>query len=157
VRRAICILLGCLFLLALPQAAAADECSVPASGYDRGGSPGSGPANDPLFARQWALTTINAPVAWDARALAGFPSGGGPVVGIVDSGVRTTHVQNLLSEKVTTPLKRPPRIDVEEVDGDQVVMRVTATPVTAADGAQLADEVLAAVGQVTHQEEPAED
>lgn len=47
--------------------------------------------NDPLFARQWALRVINAPAAWDARALAGFPSGGGPVVGIVDSGVRTTH------------------------------------------------------------------
>jgi thermitase len=47
--------------------------------------------NDPLFARQWALRLIGAPAAWDARALAGFPSGGGPVVGIVDSGVRTTH------------------------------------------------------------------
>ncbi|MEA2178776.1 MAG: thermitase, partial [Solirubrobacteraceae bacterium] len=47
--------------------------------------------NDPLFARQWALRVIGAPAAWDARALAGFPSGGGPVVGIVDSGVRTTH------------------------------------------------------------------
>jgi thermitase len=47
--------------------------------------------NDPLFARQWALKVIGAPQAWDARALAGFPSGGGPVVGIVDSGVRTTH------------------------------------------------------------------
>ncbi len=29
--------------------------------------------NDPLFARQWALQVINAPTAWDARALAGFP------------------------------------------------------------------------------------
>jgi hypothetical protein len=47
--------------------------------------------NDPLFARQWALKVIGAPTAWDARALAGFPSGGGPVVGIVDSGVRMTH------------------------------------------------------------------
>jgi thermitase len=47
--------------------------------------------NDPLFHRQWALRLIGAPEAWDARALAGFPTGGGPVVGIVDSGVRTTH------------------------------------------------------------------
>ena len=47
--------------------------------------------NDPLFARQSALQVINAPAAWDARALAASPSGGGPVVGIVDSGVRTTH------------------------------------------------------------------
>jgi thermitase len=47
--------------------------------------------NDPLFHRQWALKVIGAPVAWDARALAGFPAGGGPAVGIVDSGVRTTH------------------------------------------------------------------
>ena len=47
--------------------------------------------NDPLFHRQWALRLINAPTAWDARALAGFPTGGGPVVGVVDSGVRQTH------------------------------------------------------------------
>jgi thermitase len=47
--------------------------------------------NDPLFQRQWALRLINAPTAWDARALAGFPTGGGPVVGVVDSGVRQTH------------------------------------------------------------------
>jgi subtilisin family serine protease len=30
-------------------------------------------------------------MAWDARALAGFPSGGGPLVGVVDSGVRQSH------------------------------------------------------------------
>jgi len=47
--------------------------------------------NDPLFARQWALHVIGAPAAWDARALAGFPSSGGPIVGVVDSGVRLTH------------------------------------------------------------------
>jgi thermitase len=47
--------------------------------------------NDPLFARQWALNVIGAPAAWDARALAGFPASGGPVVGIVDSGVRQSH------------------------------------------------------------------
>jgi thermitase len=47
--------------------------------------------NDPLFHRQWALRLINAPMAWDARALAGFPSGGGPLVGVVDSGVRQSH------------------------------------------------------------------
>jgi thermitase len=47
--------------------------------------------NDPLFHRQWALRLIGAPTAWDARALAGFPTGGGPVVGVVDSGVRRTH------------------------------------------------------------------
>src|SRR5918997_2040991 len=37
--------------------------------------------NDPLFVRQWALNVIGAPGAWDARALAGFPASGGPVVG----------------------------------------------------------------------------
>ena len=47
--------------------------------------------NDPLFAASGRCSLIGAPTAWDARALAGFPTGGGPVVGIVDSGVRTTH------------------------------------------------------------------
>jgi serine protease len=86
VRRAIFgILLG-LLVLALPQAAAADKCRVPASGYDRGGSPGSGAPNDPLFGRQWGLRQINAPTAWARGA-----RGRGVRIGIVDSGVDLGH------------------------------------------------------------------
>ena len=72
--------------LALPQSAAADECRVPVSGYDRGGTPGAGAANDPLFARQWGLRQIKAPGAWSRGA-----RGKGVTIAIVDSGVDLGH------------------------------------------------------------------
>jgi serine protease len=86
VRRATLTTLAALFVLALPQAASADNCRVPASGYDRGGSPGSGAANDPLFAKQWGLRQVNAPGAWSRGA-----RGKGVTIGIVDSGVDLGH------------------------------------------------------------------
>jgi subtilisin family serine protease len=86
VRRAIPTILAAAFLLALPQAAAADECRVPVSGYDRGGNAGSGAANDPLFARQWGLRQIKAPGAWSRGA-----RGRGVTIAIVDSGVDLGH------------------------------------------------------------------
>jgi serine protease len=86
VRRATLTILAALFVLALPQAASAANCRVPASGYDRGGSPGSGAANDPLFAKQWGLRQVNAPGAWSRGA-----RGKGVTIGIVDSGVDLGH------------------------------------------------------------------
>ena len=38
---------------------------------------------------------------------------------------------------------------LEEIDGDQVVVRVQATPEHAADGARLADEIIEALANVT--------
>jgi hypothetical protein len=38
---------------------------------------------------------------------------------------------------------------LEEVDGDDVVVRVQATPERAADGAKLADEIIEALASVT--------
>ena len=40
-------------------------------------------------------------------------------------------------------------MDLEEVDGDEVVVRISATPERAADGPQLANEVLQAVSAET--------
>ena len=65
-------------------------------------------------------------------------------------GVLPSDVQALLEEEVETPVRTTPHIDLEEVDSDRVVVRIAATPRSEEDGAQLADEVLAAVGQVTH-------
>jgi small conductance mechanosensitive channel len=65
-------------------------------------------------------------------------------------------VQALLDEEVTTPTRAEPHIDLEEVDCERVVVRIAATPRSDDDGPRLADEVLAAVGQVTHAEEPVE-
>lgn len=41
--------------------------------------------DDPLFPQQWALTTVQAPAAWDYRAPAG------PPIAIVDTGIDLTH------------------------------------------------------------------
>lgn len=85
-RRAIPAALAAFFILALPHAASAADCGVPTSGYDRGGSPGTGATNDPLFGRQWGLRQIHAPAAWSRGA-----RGKGVTIGIVDSGVDLGH------------------------------------------------------------------
>jgi small-conductance mechanosensitive channel len=59
--------------------------------------------------------------------------------------VAPSDVQALLQEKVQTPMRDVPRILLEELDGDDVVVRIQATPERAADGPKLATEVLAAV------------
>jgi len=55
------------------------------------------------------------------------------------------EVQELLDEAISVPLRYPPEIQLEEVHGDEVVVRISATPQSRADGARLAAEVLAAV------------
>jgi small conductance mechanosensitive channel len=61
-------------------------------------------------------------------------------------GAETTpsEVQTLLERELTVPTRYPPHIALEEVDRDEVVARITATPANPADGAKLAAEVLAA-------------
>lgn len=59
--------------------------------------------------------------------------------------VAPSEVQALLQEKVQTPMRDVPRILLEELDGDDVVVRIQATPEKASDGPKLASEVLAAV------------
>jgi len=59
--------------------------------------------------------------------------------------VAPSEVQALLQENVRTPMRDVPRILLEELDGDDVVVRIQATPEKAIDGPKLAAEVLAAV------------
>jgi small conductance mechanosensitive channel len=61
--------------------------------------------------------------------------------------VTPSEVQSELAEKISVPMRYPPHIAVEEVDGDEVVAKIVATPERPADGAQLAGEVLTAVRQ----------
>jgi small-conductance mechanosensitive channel len=63
--------------------------------------------------------------------------------------VKPSELQTFLEQNVTIPTRSHPHISVEEVDDDEVVMRVAATPELDRDGAKLADEILAAIGQVT--------
>jgi small-conductance mechanosensitive channel len=57
--------------------------------------------------------------------------------------ISPSEVQAMLSEQVTTPTRYPPHIALEELDGDEVVVRITAVPEHSADGAKLASEILA--------------
>jgi subtilisin family serine protease len=97
VKRITAVVVALVALLAMPahglaatkdpnQAQAAAACATETYQYDSGGAPGSGPVNDPLFARQWALDQLNAPEAWARGA-----RGAGTTVAVVDTGVDLGH------------------------------------------------------------------
>jgi small conductance mechanosensitive channel len=65
------------------------------------------------------------------------------------SRVTPTDVDRLVQEAVETPMPETPKIALEELDGDEVVVRISATPERPADGPRLATEVLEAVGAHT--------
>ena len=67
---------------------------------------------------------------------------------------KPSELQQYLEERVTIPTRSPPHISVEEVDDEEVIMRVSATPELDRDGPELADEILAAIGQVTSRNGP---
>ena len=67
---------------------------------------------------------------------------------VLRHGTKPSDVQALLRDVIAVPLRALPHIALEEVDGDQVVVRIQATPEHARDGATLADQILAAVAQV---------
>lgn len=69
-------------------------------------------------------------------------------------GIRPSEVQRLIEETVTVPTRDHPHIELEEVDDTEVVMRVTATPLSHGDGPKLADEVLAAVAEAAGGDDP---
>jgi hypothetical protein len=63
--------------------------------------------------------------------------------------VKPSDVQALLEDGIATPVRGEPTIALEEVDADEVIVRIQATPLADGDGPKLADEVLAAVAAVT--------
>jgi len=65
--------------------------------------------------------------------------------------VLPSAVQDLLDNGITVPTRSRPDIELEEMDGDEVVVRISATPQTASDGAKLADEILAAIGRTARE------
>ena len=72
-------------------------------------------------------------------------------------GISATTIQAILDENIKTPTQREPRLQLQEINGEDVVVRILATPERAADGAKLADEIIAAISAVTgeHQVSPA--
>ena len=72
-------------------------------------------------------------------------------------GVTPQDIQALLEEEIDKPLIESPRILLEELDGDEVVVRVQATPLHAEDGPALASDVLRAIGRETREAADARD
>jgi small conductance mechanosensitive channel len=63
--------------------------------------------------------------------------------------VTPLEVQELLDSAIQTPVRSQPQITLEELDGDEVVVRISATPERPSDGPRLASEVLEAVSTQT--------
>jgi small conductance mechanosensitive channel len=61
-------------------------------------------------------------------------------------------LQELLERTIKTPLREVPRITLEEIDGDEVVVHIAATPRLAAEGRNLASELLDVVSQESRSE-----
>lgn len=64
-------------------------------------------------------------------------------------GISMTQVQEILDDQVTTPTRSPAQVLLQEIDGEDVTVRIQATPERASDGAGLADEIVGALATVT--------
>jgi small conductance mechanosensitive channel len=62
-----------------------------------------------------------------------------------DSRVTPGEVQSMIERAITVPTRYPPDVTLEELDREEVVVKIAATPQSPADGAQLASEVQRAV------------
>jgi small-conductance mechanosensitive channel len=60
-------------------------------------------------------------------------------------GTTPLEVQQLLEDRLTVALRRRPSITLEELDGPNVIVKISATPINPADGGRLASELLDAV------------
>jgi small-conductance mechanosensitive channel len=60
-------------------------------------------------------------------------------------GTTPLELQQLLEERLTVALRRQPSITLEELDGPNVVVKISATPMNPADGGTLASELLEAI------------
>jgi small conductance mechanosensitive channel len=72
------------------------------------------------------------------------------------AGLSPGDLQEILEKSLQTSLRGAPRITLEELDGEEVVVRIAATPTVAAEGRQLASELLSIVSRETrsHAETP---
>ncbi len=63
------------------------------------------------------------------------------------AGMTPGDLQELLESSLRTRLREPPRITLEELDGEAGVVRIVATPARSSEGRQLASELLAIVSE----------
>lgn len=59
--------------------------------------------------------------------------------------VTPQRLQRMIEKAVSVPLRNPPSVVLEELDGDEVTVYITAAPLDPADGGTLAHDVLEAV------------
>jgi small conductance mechanosensitive channel len=64
-------------------------------------------------------------------------------------GVTPSDIQGLLDREIDVPLLDRPEIILEELDGQEVIVRIRATPIASNDGPRLASEILSAVARET--------
>ena len=81
-----------------------------------------------------AIVPLREPTAMDLRAR-------------LRAGVGPTEVQALLAD-LETPVRWDPHIELEDVERHETVVRIEATPSSEADGAKLADEIIARLAVV---------
>jgi small conductance mechanosensitive channel len=74
----------------------------------------------------------------------------------LNTGIRPSQVQRILDDRITTPTRRAATVLLQSIDGDELVVRIVATPERADDGARLADEVIDALANVTGEHEVAQ-
>jgi len=65
------------------------------------------------------------------------------------AGMTPGDLQEVLEQSLQTPLRGAPRITLEELDGDEVVVSIAATPLAASQGRALASELLSIVSRET--------
>jgi small conductance mechanosensitive channel len=59
-----------------------------------------------------------------------------------DASTTPSEVERQLEDAISVPTRRAPDITLEELDGDDLVLKIAATPLNPQDGAQLAADVL---------------
>ena len=60
-------------------------------------------------------------------------------------GTTPLELQRQIEQALTVPIRRSPRVTLEELDGTEVVVAISATPRVAGDGGKLASELLEVV------------
>ncbi len=65
------------------------------------------------------------------------------------AGMTPGDLQEMLEKSLQTPLRDAPRITLEELDGEEVVVRISATPRVASEGRQLAASCSSIVSRET--------
>jgi small conductance mechanosensitive channel len=69
------------------------------------------------------------------------------------AGIKPSDVQAILSDSISVPTRTEPDIVLEEIIGDEVIVRIRVTPELSKDGAKLADQILQAMTTFTQEHE----